>query len=249
MLNPTGGFTYFRAIPLRVLTEGKRKVLKSVLLPMLFVAALWLVKAAEVGLGIRLDEWGVFPRTLPGLKGIITSPFIHGDWQHLFSNSVPMIVLGTLLIYFYEEMWLRAFLWIYLLSGFWLWLSGREAYHIGASGIVYGLSAFLFFSGIIRRHTGLMAVSLVVVFLYGGLVWGIFPLFVRMSWEAHLSGLMAGTLMAFYFRKEGTQRKVYEWDDEGESSDDPGQTITGEPHETVIRYLYKPEDKNDDEKN
>lgn len=216
---------------------------------MLFVAALWLVKAAEVGLGIRLDEWGVFPRTLPGLKGIITSPFIHGDWQHLFSNSVPMIVLGTLLIYFYEEMWLRAFLWIYLLSGFWLWLSGREAYHIGASGIVYGLSAFLFFSGIIRRHTGLMAVSLVVVFLYGGLVWGIFPLFVKMSWEAHLSGLMAGTLMAFYFRKEGTQRKVYEWDDEGENSDDPNQTITGEPHETVIRYLYKPEDKNDDEKN
>jgi membrane associated rhomboid family serine protease len=249
MLNPTGGFTYFRAIPLRVLTEGKRKVLKSVLLPMLFVAALWLVKAAEVGLGIRLDEWGVFPRTLPGLKGIITSPFIHGDWQHLFSNSVPMIVLGTLLIYFYEEMWLRAFLWIYLLSGFWLWLSGREAYHIGASGIVYGLSAFLFFSGIIRRHTGLMAVSLVVVFLYGGLVWGIFPLFVKMSWEAHLSGLMAGTLMAFYFRKEGTQRKVYEWDDEGENSDDPNQTITGEPHETVIRYLYKPEEKNDDEKN
>jgi membrane associated rhomboid family serine protease len=249
MLNPTGGFTYFRAIPLRVLTEGKRKVLKSVLLPMLFVAALWLVKAAEVGLGIRLDEWGVFPRTLPGLKGIITSPFIHGDWQHLFSNSVPMIVLGTLLIYFYEEMWLRAFLWIYLLSGFWLWLSGREAYHIGASGIVYGLSAFLFFSGIIRRHTGLMAVSLVVVFLYGGLVWGIFPLFVKMSWEAHLSGLMAGTLMAFYFRKEGTQRKVYEWDDEGENSDDPGQNITGEPHETVIRYLYKPEEKNDDEKN
>jgi membrane associated rhomboid family serine protease len=249
MLNPTGGFTYFRAIPLRVLTEGKRKALKSVLLPMLFVAALWLVKAAEVGFGIRLDEWGVFPRTLPGLKGIITSPFIHGDWQHLFSNSVPMIVLGTLLIYFYEEMWLRAFLWIYLLSGFWLWLSGREAYHIGASGIVYGLSAFLFFSGIIRRHTGLMAVSLVVVFLYGGLVWGIFPLFVKMSWEAHLSGLMAGTLMAFYFRKEGTQRKVYEWDDEGENSDDPNQTITGEPHETVIRYLYKPEDKNDDEKN
>jgi membrane associated rhomboid family serine protease len=136
-----------------------------------------------------------------------------------------------------------------LLSGFWLWLSGREAYHIGASGIVYGLSAFLFFSGIIRRHTGLMAVSLVVVFLYGGLVWGIFPLFVKMSWEAHLSGLMAGTLMAFYFRKEGTQRKVYEWDDEGENSDDPNQNITGEPHETVIRYLYKPEDKYDDEKN
>lgn len=239
----------FGAIHFFDLTEGIRKALKSVSLPMLFVTILWMVKAAEEWLFLPLDGWGVYPRTCNGLKGILTSPLIHGDWQHLFSNSIPLIALGALMIYFYEEVWLRAFLWIYLLSGFWLWLSGRDAFHIGASGIVYGLSAFLFFSGIIRRHTGLMAVSLVVVFLYGGLIWGILPLFVKVSWEAHLSGLMAGTLMAFYFRKEGTQRKVYEWAEEDEDNHDPNQNITGEPHETVIRYLYKPEEKKDDEKN
>jgi membrane associated rhomboid family serine protease len=228
------------------LNKEKRKALKSLLWPLLFVFILWLIKAAEEWVPVSLEGLGVYPRTLPGLKGIFTAPLIHGDWQHLFSNSVPLIVLGVLLIYFYEELWLPAFLWIYLLSGFWLWLSGRDAYHIGASGIVYGLSAFLFFSGIIRRHTGLMAVSLVVVFLYGGLVWGLLPLFVRMSWEAHLSGLMAGTLMAFYFRRQGTQRKVYEWEEE---NDDENQNTTVETHETVIRYMYKPEEENDDEKN
>ncbi len=200
---------------------------------------------------IPYQNWGVYPRSLSGLKGILTAPFFHADWHHLYSNAIPLLVLGVMMIYFYEELFFRAFLGIYLLSGFWLWLSGREAFHIGASGLVYGLSAFIFLSGILRRHTGLMAVSLIVVFLYGGLVWGLFPLPIAMSWEAHLSGLLAGFLMAFYYRKQGPQRPVYEWEEEEEKDEnlhDTSATEKPENRETIIRYIYKPGNQNSHEK-
>jgi membrane associated rhomboid family serine protease len=184
------------------------------------VTALWVVKLIEVQSGHSLAEYGVFPRTLSGLKGVITSPFIHGDMRHLVSNSLPLLILAGVLFYFYKSLAYRVFAGIYLLGGFWLWLGGRESFHIGASGLVYGLTTFLFFSGVFRRETRLMALSLLVVFLYGGMVWGIFPIFIGMSWEAHLFGAFAGLLYSYVYRKEGPQRKLYAWEVEPEEDTD-----------------------------
>lgn len=192
----------------------QKKILKSFYVPVLFVAVLWLIKIAEELSGVELTEYGVLPRHLEGLRGVLTMPFIHANYKHLISNSIPLIVLGSALIYFYRESALKVFLLIYFLHSFWLWLGGRESYHIGASGIVYGLASFLFFSGIIRRHKQLMAISMLVVFLYGGMIWGIFPLFIGVSWEAHLGGSIAGILCAWVYRKEGLQKPVYEWEEE-----------------------------------
>lgn len=222
----------------------QKKILKSFISPVIFVALIWLVKIIEITVPVNLDKYGVLPRDVGGLTGIIATPLIHADFEHLISNSIPLLILGAGLVYFYKEIALKVFLLIYLLSGFWLWLIGRESYHIGASGVVYGLITFLFFSGIFRKHTGLMALSLVVVFLYGGLVWGIFPLFKQMSWEGHLCGSIAGMLLAFAYRKEGPQRKVYEWELEDESE---GEKIEGEESDNRndqinINYVYKKDD-------
>lgn len=185
--------------------------------PLFFVGLLWLVKFFEVYFQTKFVTHGVLPRNWEGLQGILFSPFIHSGYEHLISNSVPLLILLTSLIYFYKEVWLRVFLISWLLGGFWLWLGGRENYHIGASGIVYGLAAFLFLSGVLRKHTGLMALSLLIVFLYGSMVWGIFPLFRDMSWEGHLYGTVAGLLAAYMYRTKGSQRKVYDWEQEDDS--------------------------------
>ena len=246
-----------------------KRILKSFIPGILLVAILWAVKLVEWKTGQLFADYGVFPRTSSGIRGVLFSPFIHGDFKHLISNSVPLLVLGAGLFYFYKSLAYKVFVWVFFLAGFWLWLGGRESFHIGASGIIYGLTTFLFFSGVFRRDTRLMAFSLVVVFLYGGMVWGIFPLFTGISWEGHLFGSLAGLLMAFVYRKEGPQRKIYKWEDEEEEEDDenaywklPQQKAqpTDEPSAEKplnIRYIYTPELKtrhpgqpdNDNEKN
>jgi membrane associated rhomboid family serine protease len=232
----------------------QKLIFKSFIPPFIFVALLWLIKAAEVLIPSDFSNYGVLPRNTSGLIGIITAPLIHGDWQHLISNSVPFIVSGAALIYFYKEVAIKVFILIYLLSGFWLWLGGRENYHIGASGVVYGMISFLFFSGIFRKHTGLMALSLLVVFLYGGLIWGIFPLFKVVSWESHLFGSLAGILCAIFFRKEGPQRKVYEWEDETDEESLTNEAMdenmnSGEEKDKTeklnINYIYKKDHPDD----
>jgi membrane associated rhomboid family serine protease len=137
---------------------------------------------------------------------------------------VPLLVLGTLLFYFYRSLAWNVFFLTWLMTGFWVWVFARgNAAHIGASGIIYGLASFLIFSGIIRRDQKLMIITLLVIFLYGSLVWGVFPQFFpreHISWESHFMGFMSGIILAFWFRKSGPQRKVYEWDDE-HGDDDP----------------------------
>jgi membrane associated rhomboid family serine protease len=239
-----------------------KKIFRSFIPGLLFVAALWVVKFIEIKSGYELSAYGVYPKTAAGLKGIITSPFIHGDFKHLISNSVPLLILGGVLFYFYRNLAWRVILAVYLLGGFWLWLGGRMSYHIGASGLVYGITTFLFLSGILRREIRLMALSLLVVFLYGGMVWGIFPLFTGISWEAHLFGSCAGMLMAFVYRKEGPQKKVYDWDklDEGVPDGPDAYWKIPEPQKSPseeppisppvnIRYIYRAQNENPDEKN
>jgi membrane associated rhomboid family serine protease len=195
------------------------KLIRSAVLPFLFVFILWAIHiVASIG-HYELGFLGVYPLRWSGLVGIITSPLVHSDYSHLISNSIPLLILGSALFYFYRDLALRIFFWIYLLTGFWVWIAARPAYHVGASGVVYGLATFIFVSGLIRKNTGLLAVALVVVFLYGSLVWGIFPEFFpekNISWESHLLGMVAGVILAVYYRNEGPQRKKYEWELEEE---------------------------------
>jgi membrane associated rhomboid family serine protease len=200
----------------------RKKLLLSMLLPGVFVFIMWLVKIIEVLFDLDLSNFGIYPLSLEGLPGILFSPFIHANFGHLFNNSLPLFFLGTALFYFYSEIAIRVSLWTYLLTGTLVWFAGRNAWHIGASGLIYGFASFLFFSGIIRKYFRLVALSLLIVFLYGSMVWGIFPnIYREVSWESHMLGFISGVVLAVWYRKEGPQQPVYEWlDEEDEENSD-----------------------------
>ncbi|MCU0377218.1 MAG: rhomboid family intramembrane serine protease [Bacteroidales bacterium] len=205
--------------------DGKRLLL-SMLIPFIFVVLIWLIKATEHIFSVDLHFLGIFPQRASSLSGIFTSPFIHADLKHLLNNTMPLFVLGTALFFFYSQVAFRVLFWLFLLTGAAVWLTGRPSWHIGASGIIYGLASFLFISGIIRRHIPLMGLSLLVVFLYGEMVWGIFPGFrPDISWESHMLGAVAGVILAIWFRNEGPQRPepFYEHGEEegAEENSDP----------------------------
>ena len=245
--------------------EEKISWLNVLFFPLFFVALLWIIKYAEFVFDVDLGGFGVYPRKLQGIVGVITSPLIHGDAKHLFSNSIPLLVLGGGIFYFYKQVAYRVFAFIYLASGFWVWIFARESYHIGASGLVYGLATFIFFSGLIRKNKYLMAFSLFVVFVYGSLVWGVLPLEVGISWESHLMGAVAGIIAAIYYRKQGLQKETYEWeneevaeeliDDEMKENSEEAKTNLDENRReedssTIkIIYHYKKEGDDNDEKN
>jgi len=198
----------------------RKKLFLSMLIPGVIVFLMWLVKIIEVLFDLDFSRFGIYPLSLEGLPGIIFSPFIHADFGHLFNNSLPLFFLGTALFYFYSEIAVKISLWTYFLTGLLVWLAGRSAWHIGASGLIYGLASFLFFSGIIRRYFRLVALSLLIVFLYGSMVWGIFPnIYKDVSWESHMLGFISGILLAVVYRNEGPRQPVIEWLDEDEETD------------------------------
>jgi membrane associated rhomboid family serine protease len=203
----------------------RKRLLLSMMIPGIFVFIMWTVKIVEVIFDFDLTRLGIFPLSLKGLPGIIFSPFIHSDFKHLFNNSLPLFLLATALFYFYSEIAINISLWTWFLTGFSVWLAGRTAWHIGASGLVYGLASFLFFSGIIRKYFRLVALSLLIVFLYGSMVWGIFPdVYKNVSWESHMLGFISGIILAIAYQNKGPQEPVYEWmeeeTDENESEND-----------------------------
>lgn len=151
-----------------------------------------------------------------GLQGVVFSPFIHSGVEHLYNNSVPLFVLLSALFYFYRPIRYQVLIWGFVSVGFLTWLIGRESYHIGASGVVYMLTSFLFFKGIWSKNYRLIALSLIVVFLYGSMVWGIFPQKERISWEGHLAGLFVGIGLAVIFKvQDEVSVKKYAWELEG----------------------------------
>ncbi len=191
------------------------------LIPGIVVCLMWLVKIIEILFGLDFSGLGILPLTVRGLPGILFSPFIHAGFGHLFNNSLPLFFLGTALFYFYSEIAIKVSLWTYFLTGLFVWIAGRQAWHIGASGLVYGLASFLFFSGIIRKYFRLVALSLLIVFLYGSMVWGIFPdVYKNVSWESHMLGFVSGIILAIRYRKEGPQEPVPEWLDEEDEEPD-----------------------------
>lgn len=209
----------------------RKKLLLSMMIPGIFVFLMWLVKLVEVLFGFDFSDLGIYPMTAGGLPGILLSPLIHADFNHLFNNSIPLFFLSVALFYFYSEVATKIFILNYLITGSLVWLAGRDAWHIGASGLVYGLASFLFFSGIIRRYFRLIALSLLVVFLYGEMVWGIFPgIYKNVSWESHMLGFFSGIVLAIWFRNEGPQQPVYEWMDEEEEVEE-GEKVEKEKGE------------------
>lgn len=201
----------------------RKKFLLSIIIPSIIILFMWLVKITETLFEIDLTNLGIYPLEAKGLPGIILSPFIHENFRHLLNNTLPLFVLSVILFFFYSEPALKVLSWTWVLTGLFVWLGGREAWHIGASGLVYGLASFLFFSGIIRRYYRLVALSLLVVFIYGEMVWGILPGFYQnVSWESHMLGVVSGIILAVWYRKEGPQTPVIEWAEEEDKENGTG---------------------------
>ena len=202
--------------------SDKKKMYYAVFFPVIICFFVILVFLFERGMGLNFKEGGVFPREPKTLLNIFTMPFIHGDWSHLLNNLVSFFVLCTSLYYFYSEIANKIVVLSVILSGLILWVIGRDSWHIGMSGVIYSFTFFLFFSGIIRKHIPLIAIALIVVFLYGNNVWHLFP-WQKMdpvSWEGHLAGAVSGMLLAVVYRKQGPQKPVKIWEEDEESDDE-----------------------------
>lgn len=184
-----------------------------VLLPLYFVLSLWIIFWIENQFKISLSQYGIFPRTVEGLRGIVFSPFLHGDIEHLFNNSLPLLFLLSALRYFYNKQSIAVLCYGILFSGFGTWLIGRESFHIGASGLIYVLASFIFFKGIQTKYYRLVALSFTVVILYGGMIWLVFPdIEKEISWEGHLSGFIVGFVLSLLYKTELYQKPiVYDW--------------------------------------
>ena len=180
--------------------------------------------------------YGIEPRTLSGLWGLISAPFIHGSFQHLFSNIPPFFVLMAGILYYYKDISLKVILGTLFLTNIWVWLFARHSIHIGASGLLYGFAFFLFFSGVLRKNKNALRIALAVALFYGGLVQGIFPTDPHISWESHLCGAVAGTFFAYITRNQGPKADPPYWQNEPEVETGIWDYKNGEPPEG---FIYK----------
>jgi len=195
--------------------KTRRNFLLALKWSLIFAAALWFIWIADAYLGLDLRRFGLRPRELKGLLGILTAPLIHGSGEHLFANTTPLIVSFTAILYLYPNSALRVIPMLWVGSGLLAWLIGRPSVHIGASGLIYGVLAFVFVSGVLRQDLRSIGVSLAVWFLYGSMVWGVLPIKPQMSWEMHLSGAILGVAMALVYRNfDQVPIKRYEWEDD-----------------------------------
>jgi len=196
----------------------------AALLTAIFVAGVALLHVIDHVLGLGLVRFGVVPRDLAGLRGIVAAPLLHGGMAHLVSNVVPLLVGGTLLLYLYPDSSRVVLPAVYFGSGVLVWLFGRaSSVHVGASGLVYGIVAYVFVGGILRRDRRAWAASILVAFLYGAMVWGVLPLKTGVSWETHLAAAAIGVILAFALRaRDVPPRKRYSWEDEPEDAETAG---------------------------
>ncbi|RLZ12015.1 rhomboid family intramembrane serine protease [Faecalibacter macacae] len=231
---------------------------KTLVIPVFLIGLIWSVFLFEYsGLGLN-DCYGVVPRTFFGLKGILLSPLFHSGFPHLISNTFPLFFLSFLTLLMYDRLAYYVLIFGWLLSGILLWLIGNPPFmdsvagcHIGASGIVYMLASFILFSGLIRKERGLMAISAIVILLYGGMFWGVIPEELlpdfnlgdnSISWEGHLSGFIVGAFFAYLFRKVGPQKQKAKWEDENYY--DPREEELWQKYlESLTPYAPKEEDQ------
>ncbi len=191
-----------------------------VAVPLLAMIMIWAVYWGELSLGVNFNELGVMPRTLTGLRGIVFSPFIHGSLEHLYNNTIPLAILLSALMYFYRSVAWKVIFYGILLSGFMTWVIGRTSYHIGASGLIYVLASFIFFKGIFSSYFRLVALSLIVVFIYGSMLWYIFPVKEGMSWEGHLAGFITGLFLAKVIKAHIPKTTKFDWEKDDYNEDD-----------------------------
>jgi membrane associated rhomboid family serine protease len=196
---------------------------KSILIPLCFGTLMLVVHVVHYFTNTDFSSLGIYPKNSSTLIGIFTSPLIHGNWEHLFSNLFPLLILGSILFVSYKKMAIWVWLLNYIITGILVWLFARSnSYHIGASGIIYGLASFLLFSGFFRMDVKSIAIASGVALFYGGMVWGILPIQAGVSWESHLFGAVTGLVLAFIFRnvqkeeiiirheEESIKRKTFE---------------------------------------
>ncbi|MFD2589073.1 rhomboid family intramembrane serine protease [Croceitalea marina] len=204
-------------------SENHLKFSNSVVfMPLFVILSIWTVFWVEIKFNINLNEFGIEPRSIKGLRGVLFSPFIHGSVEHLYNNTIPLATLTAAIFYFYNKDAGKVLFFGVLFSGLLTWFIGRPSYHIGASGVIYVLVSFIFFKGIFARHYRLIALSLAMVFLYGSMIWYIFPIKEGISWEGHLSGFLVGLILALVFKTKLEIDKRYSWerDDYNEEEDE-----------------------------
>ena len=185
-----------------------------------FLLFLWLVHFANIHYHLNLYKLGVFPRTLDGLWGIVFAPLVHSsvDNNHLINNSVPFLILTWAIFYFYRPIAWRVLFFSWIITGLSVWIFARSSFHIGISGVIYSQLFFLFFSGVFRQDSRLLTVALLVVFIYGSMIWGIFPYDWKISYESHLSGALVGVLLSRYYKQENATfiKRKTQWEIEEE---------------------------------
>lgn len=195
--------------------QAKSSFRLALRLSLVFVGILWTIFIIDEAFGLRLGRFGLRPGSVPGLIGIVTAPLLHANFQHILSNTLPMFISMTATLYLYPNSALRVIPAVWFGSGILAWFFARPNLHIGASGLIYGLLAFVFFSGLLRRDMRSVSVSLLVGFLYGSMIWGVLPSRPQMSWEMHLTGAAVGVLMAFVFANWDRVPLVrYDWEDD-----------------------------------
>lgn len=209
-----------------------RRMLLAAVIPTFLLFIMYLLKALEVGMEWDFTRLGVYPMQKRGVFGIFAHPLIHSSFKHLLANTIPLFFLSWCLFYFYRHIASYILFSVWIGCGILTFLIGKPGWHIGASGIIYALAFFLFFSGILRKYVPLVAISLLITFLYGGMVWNMFPQFAKetTSWEGHLSGAIAGTFCAIGFMKQGPQRPDPFANEE--ESEDTSENPESEPEET-----------------
>lgn len=189
-------------------------------LSLAFVVLLWLVQALNVAFDLELQRFGVEPREYSGLAGIFVAPLLHGGFGHLIANSVPLLVVGTAMLHLYPDASSKVLPAVYFGPGIAVWLLARGGIHVGASGLIYGLAAYVFVAGVIRRDRRAIAASLLVAFIYGSLAWGVLPIRPGVSWETHLAAALIGVVLAIALRRlDIPPHKRYEWEDEQQEGD------------------------------
>lgn len=207
------------------LAADRTLIRRTLTVTLSILMVIWAVFLVDAQFGLELRRFGNRPLRKDGLAGVLTMPLLHGDFQHLWGNTVSFFSLNALLLYFYRNLGFKVLGWSWMATGVLLWLSGAPGNHIGLSGVIYALSAFLFLSGLIRQSPRLIRVSMVVAFLYGSIVWGVFPIEVGVSWQGHLSGAVVGTFLAIAWHKEGPQKPPLPPDDEEVDEDDEEQDV------------------------
>ena len=215
--------------------------LRNFIFPMAFVAIIWVVKGVEAIFHLDFSFLGIKPLQVDGIPGIFLFHFLHGSWSHLYANTLPIIVLGSSLFYFYKPIATKIWLLLMFSTGLLTWCGARGGVHIGASALIYGLAFFLMLSGFIRRNKSLVIVSFLVIFLYGSIIWGLYPKYAienHISWEGHLAGFIMGIALSIVYRKEGPQREADEDDDDDLDDEDPYWDVPEPPKEDLTQPRY-----------